>query len=450
MIDLIIKNSRIVLDDTTFHGNIEIKDGKVLRLSEKIDLKQPSKALIDADGMLVFPGAIDPHVHFNDPGLTESEDFFTGTCAAAAGGITTVLEHPLTDPLPSTYETLFDKYQIVKEKAVVDYSLWGACTPDNMVELDKMLEFGAIAFKAFIPHSPEIPSLNDGQLLDVMTHLSHKSGFLGVHCENDAITKHLSKRLYSKGANDPKAYSYARPEIAEIESVLKVALFSLETNCKTHIVHCSSPTAINFVREFKNRGADLSVESCMQYLVLTQSTLAELGPFCVCNPPVRNEATVSEMWESIMDDKIDFLGSDHAPYTFDEKQPGYKNIFDTPAGVTGVQTWVSDFFSEAVGKRKMSLNRFAELTSTNTAKRFGLYPRKGVIAEGSDADLTIFDPDEEWTIDPDTLFYKMKWTPFAGRKVKGRVKKTIVRGNVVYENGQINASPGWGNILKPS
>lgn len=449
MYDLCIKNGLIVNAESCFKGNIYIKDGKIIAISEAAKIYE-AKENIDALGKLVMPGFIDSHSHLNEPGYTNSEDFYTGTCSAAAGGITTVLEHPLTFPLPNTLELFLEKKELGEKKAIVDFCLFGACTKDNYEEANKMIENGAIAFKAFIPASPASPQLNDGDILKYMNFLSQKDAVLCIHCENDGITKEYSRDLEKSGRTAATDYEKGRPEIAELESISRMAFFAKESDAKVHIVHCSIGEGIDIVNGFKALGANITVETCPHFLYLNESHVEKWGVFAICNPPIRKKDTVNKLWDRVLLGTVDFIGSDHATYTFEEKEAGKDNIFETPAGVTSIQTCFPLFFDEGVNKRNMSLGQFVKMSSTETAKRYGIYPQKGIIKVGSDGDIVIFDPDKEWLVEEKNLFYMQKWTPFMGAKIRGKVKETIVRGNVVYRDNKILAEAGYGKYIKPA
>jgi len=408
-----------------------------------------AKRVIDAEGRYIMPGAVDPHVHLNDPGYTESEDFYTGTCSAAAGGITTVLEMPLTDPLPATAETFRAKLNEVSPKAIVNFGLWGALIPSNLSELEEMIRLGAVAFKAFLTWAPEIPAVDDYSLVKAMEILSDKDRVIGIHCENDSIVQGYTNSLKKSKRNKPEDFLESRPEIAEYEATCRVALLAKETNAKVHIVHCSSPKAVEVAQMFRSQGAKVSVETCIQYLTFTREEILKLGPYGQFIPPFRSLKAVEGMWKHVLDGKIDCLGSDHSPYTFEEKEAGFHSIWDSPAGITGIQTWVPQFFSESFHKRQMPISKFVVLCSTRAAQIFGLYPKKGIIAPGSDADLVIFDPEAKWIVASDDLLYKKKWSPFIGKEIKGRVDITIVCGEVVYQDGTIISQGGQGHFVSP-
>ncbi|NLN49153.1 MAG: allantoinase AllB [Clostridiales bacterium] len=448
MYDLCIKNGDIANPDEIFKGNIYISGDKVAKITP-CEILLPSKTTIDASGNYVMPGFIDPHAHLNDPGLTESEDFYTGTCSAAAGGITTVIEHPLTFPLPSTASNLLNKIDTVSPKAIVDFCLMGACTPDNYDEIGKMIGIGAIAFKAFMPYSVEIPQVNDGQLLDHIESLSGKGIVLTIHCENDDIVNWYTEKMIRENRILPINYPHGRPEIAEVEAINRAAIFAMETGGKINIAHCSTARGVEIVTYYKKQGVDISVETCPHYLTLNINDLEKLGVFGVCNPPLRSENIVDQMWNHVLSGNIDFIGSDHATYTFEEKDAGSDNIFKTPAGLTGIQTCFPLIFDEGVNKRKLDIKDFVKLSSTKAAKRYNIFPGKGLIEVGSDADMVIFDSKKKWTVKENLLFYKQKWTPYMDREITGWVDKTIVRGNIVYDNGHIVGEQGYGKFIKP-
>ena len=407
-----------------------------------------AKKTVDASGKYVFPGFVDPHTHLNDPpGGDVSEDFYTGTCSAAAGGVTTVIEMPLTTPVVATEAAFTAKRAICGPKAVVDFAMFGACTPDNQDEILRMRQEGAAAFKAFMPYSTEIPRLNDGELWRAMERLAPLGILLSLHCENADMIAEFTAELRSRGKVQPRYYAAAHPEISEIEAVSRAALFAYKTGAKVHVCHCSLGEAVDIVDYYKGLGADITVETCPHYLTLDESYTERLGPYCVCNPPLRSRQAKEELWKRVLQGKVDFIGTDHSAYLHSEKAEGNEDIFAAPPGITAMQLCFPLFFSEAVNKRGMSPERFAEMSCAGPAKRHGLYPRKGSLEPGADADFVIFAPEEEWVIEEKDLFYLEKWTPNAGSRVKGRVKETIVRGMTVFKDGVITAEPGYGKFV---
>ena len=446
MFDLCIKNGHIVNHNHSLTGNIYVKGEKIAAITMGgADFE--ARETIDCTGKLVMPGFVDPHAHLNDPGYTDGEDFYTGTCSAAAGGITTVMEHPLTDPLPSKKEILMDKNRIVGAKAVADYALFGACTPDNYEDIGGMADTGAVAFKGFLTSSPEMPRLSDWQVVQHMINLRGKGPLLPIHCENEEIIQGAVERLKKDGRTSPKDYCDSRPGIGEAEAIDRMCFFAERTGGKIHVVHCSIPVGIEIVESYKQKGVDVTVETCPHYLVFDQEDVERQGVYAICNPPIRNRADVELLWEKVLEGKVDFIGSDHAPYTFAEKEKGVGDVFETPAGLAGIQSGFLAFFSEGVKRRGMPLEQFAAMTSTNAAKRYGIFPKKGILAVGADADMVVIDPRGKSMVAKEQLFYKMKWTPYMGKELDGVIEKTILRGTTVYSAGRICVDPGFGRYV---
>ena len=445
MFDLQVKNGLIVNTNGVVAASLYIKDGVVAAISnEEFDARE----VLDANGKLLVPGFVDSHSHMNDPpGGDVSEDFYTGTCSAAAGGITTSIEMPLTTPVTATRKAFIDKRAICGKKAVVDFAMYGACMPNNADELEPMLEEGAIGFKSFTPYSIEIQRLDDADMWNVMTRYAGTGITISIHCENADMVKKFTEERVAMGQVTPEYYNAGRPEIAEYEAVARVCLFAYKTGAKVTIAHCSSPEAIDTAAYYRSLGADIAVETCTHYLTLTEEDTKKWGVYCICNPPLRSQHTQDLLWERVLAGKVDFIGTDHSAYLHHEKAEGKDNIFNTPAGITALQTCYPVFFDEAVNKRGIDVTRFVEMTSAAAAKRYGLYPKKGVLAVGSDADFVLFDPAKKWVVDCDKLFYLEKWTPHEGQTITGCVEKTFVRGHEVYADGKILAEAGSGQFV---
>lgn len=445
---ILIKAGKIINHDAiTENANILIENEKIKAITKE-DLRSQANMVLDASDLWVFPGGVDSHSHLNDPGLTESEDYFTGTCSAAAGGITTVLDHPLTIPITADRKSFLEKKAEAEKKAVVDYALWAAALPDNMDQIIDLSELGAIAFKSFLSYSSEIPSVNMGELWEIMKIISATGRILGVHCENQQIIDAMEKPYRRKNTRDFTDYAEGRGELAEILASVEAITLAKATGARLHIVHASSPDVVDKVWEEASKGYKITVETCPHYLILTKDALNQWGPFAKCAPPLRSKKHVDGMWERVKQGKVNFIGSDHATYTFEEKEAP-TSIWDVPAGITGIQTMIPLIFSEGIKKRGLSPCLLSALTSTNTAKAFGLFPRKGYIGVGSDADLCFIDPNSSWEIKREDLFYKMKWSPYIGMKLSGRIVHTMVRGRIVYSEGKIMVKPGSGKFLQP-
>jgi len=457
-VKLAVCGGTLVTEYGIFKGNLAVDDqGRIASMTAE-GVAPEADETIDATGLLVLPGAVDGHSHLNDPGYTDSEDFYTGTCGAAAGGVTTVLEHPLTAPLPDDLAIFLAKKEIAQAKAVVDYALWGALTPDNTAhrggkadELGKMAEAGAVAFKGFMTFAWEIPRLDDGLLLTAFRRLAEFRVPMGIHAENAEIVRYLEDYLKASGRTDPLSHGEARPEICEVEAVAKVLRLSRGTGTQVHLCHLSVPEAVDLVAAAKGEGQPVTAETCPHYLTLTQDALTKSGPYAKCNPPLRPSRCVEGMWERLAGGRVDSIGSDHGPFTKEEKE---KELFwDVPAGLTGIQVMVPLLVTEAL-RRGVPVETVVRLCCSNPARIFHVYPRKGTIAPGSDADLVLIDTKGEWKVTSKELFSKEKWTPHEGWTLKARVRRTLVRGETVYEDtpggGRIAVPAGFGRFITPT
>jgi allantoinase len=452
--DLVVKNGLAVTPAGARPLSVLVRGGRITGLVDP-DSEPSADEEVDARGLLVFPGAIEPHCHFWDPGPTEREDWATGTRAAAAGGITTVIEMPLSDP-PTVDAAAMDlKREHAKANAYVDYALWGGIVPASTEDLPgriaELRERGAVAFKAFMCWSArEFPPIDDGVLFAAMEELAEHDLLFGLHAENDSIILSRQQAAIDAGRTAPQDYVDSRPEIAEIEAVQRAALLAEATRARIYIVHMSTAAAVDEVLRAQSRGVHIHAETAPQYLTLDSSALDRLGPYAKCSPPLRASETVEALWRHVLDGAIDTIGSDHAPFTRTEKDAGLDDIWGAPNGLTGIQTMIPLIFSEGVRRRGMSLERFAQLFAGNAARIFGLSERKGQIAVGADADLLLLDPENTWTIDDESLEYKNRWSPYHGLQVTGKVTRTIVRGRTIFADGAIVGEQGYGEQLQPS
>lgn len=446
MFDTRILNARIVFENGVQTGNIYIRDGKFAAFSEDV---LEATDTYDADGNLVFPGAVDPHVHLNDPGMTESEDYHTGTQACAAGGITTVFDMPLTDPVTDDEPSFLLKKSEAEKKSIVDYGLYMALTPDNYRHLADFEHLRPIGYKAFMAYSAEIKMVNDGELYAGMEQIAKLGHILAVHCENNDIINFTTTRLKEQGRTDPLAYAESRPPEGEWESIQRAVTFAKLTGARLHVVHSSTPEGIDIVNEAQAQGHSISVETAQHYLLLSTDDLVRQGPYAQCNPPLRPLENQELLWERIENGGIDVLGSDHAPYTFAEKDQGLLNIWESPGGFSSIQTVIPMFISRAI-ERGVPLERVAELISGFGARRYGIYPQKGAIRLGADADFFVLRP-ESWRVDTEDLFYKQRWTPYEGMEASHAVADTWLRGHHIYtrstSKGEILVAPGFGAFI---
>lgn len=436
-------------DYGVFDADIFIRDGRVAAVGHGGSLFDGANEVIDARGLTILPGAVDPHAHFEDPGHTEREDFTTGTSAAAAGGITTVIEHPLTYP-PVTNVSLYqEKRDMARRKVIVDFGLWGALTPPSLQHMEGQWQEGAAGFKAFMPISdPSYPNVTDDELLRGMQTAERLGALVLIHAESESLLQANRQRLQRDGRTDIMAHAESRPPFVEEEAVHRALFLAANAGVRVQIVHGSSPVSVDLVSDARRRGHRATIEVCPHHLLLDMDDYRRLGPWGCCAPALRERDLVEGMWARLLRGEVHSLVSDHAAYTREEKERGRQDMLECPLGCQVIQETVPLVLSEALHRRGMPLSEFARFSATNSARAAGLYPRKGTILPGSDADLALYDLEAEWTVDPrEQQFSKNQWSPFEGRRVRGRVVRTIVRGSTVYCEGEITAAPGQGTFL---
>ncbi|MDR7871508.1 MAG: allantoinase AllB [Tissierellaceae bacterium] len=457
MVDLVIKNSKVVTGDKTIQGGVAIKNGKIVAIGFDEDLPE-SRQVIDGQGNYLIPGGVDPHVHIRYPGGAHRETFETGTKAAAAGGITTIIEHPISNPPQYSVEILNKRVEAVKEQAIVDVAFLGAAGGGHLDQITKIGKAGILGYKTFLHEAPEgresefegLTSKDNFELNEVLKEISKTSLLASAHAEdNDLVSGGIAK-LRGEGKTYSKAHCESRPPIVEVLAVERLIRLAKENGTRLYLVHMSAPEAIELAKKARLEGQEIYIETCPHYLYLTEDALDEFGTYAKCNPALRDKDRVTKMWDYIQDGTIDTIGSDHAPYTVEEKERKKEDIFVAPSGFPGIETSMPLILT-AVKEDKISINRAVELLSTNPSKIFGLYPKKGIICPGADADLVLVDLDEEYTIHASEMLSKARNVAkvYEGKSVYGKIKKTILRGKVIYDNGQVLVEPGYGQWVVP-
>jgi len=452
--DLVIKSDKVFIDGRLIDCWIGVKDGIISTISKE---KLTAEKIIDAKGKIVLPGTVDPHVHIRAPGHDERETFESGTKDAASGGVTTVIEMPISTPPPHSPELVQRRMDIADKEVVVDIAFFGAAGTDCLEDIIPCAKSGIVAFKTFLHEAPPgrkeefigLTAPNTGDQYELMKKVAQTGVMIGFHTENnDMVNKNIA-RLRSEGKTSPLYHGRSRPPVVEIETAAKILLFAEKIGTKVEICHISTPEVVELVNRAKSKGVYVVAETCPHYLFLNENVLEKVGVFAKCNPPLRSEEERLKMWEFVRDGSIDIIGSDHAPYTKEEKERGSEDIFTPPAGFPGLSTRLPLLFT-AVKEGKIRLDKMVELICENPAKIFGFYPQKGTIAVGSDADFVIFDPDKKDIISKDKMFTKCRDSAlvYDGWEVYGKPEKTIVRGNVVFNNGKITVSSGYGEIIK--
>lgn len=454
MYDLLIKNGRIVTAESVTEGNIAVRDGKIAALLAVQEMPE-AKKVIDAKGNYIFPGAIDTHAHLNDPGYEWREDYEHGTAAAAVGGYTTIIDMPLQNEPALTNAELFDvKEAKVSPNAYADYCFWGGLVPDNFDDLAGLDEKGCVAFKSFIgPVSPDYSSLSYGQAYEAMQIIKEFDGRAGFHCEDFSTIKWQEQRMKKEGRLDWQGFLDSRPVISEMLATVDIIEIAKATGCKAHICHVSSPDVAQKIKETQQEGYDITAETCSHYLSLTDKDVIENGPLFKCAPPLRSQEEVDRLWTYVEDGTFSGIASDHSPCSYDEKfneilGNKIENVFDVWGGISGIQSGFQVSFYEGCVKRNVCPTVLANAMSVQPAKAFGIYGKKGDIKIGFDADLLIVDPEKTWEITSDSLLYVNKISAFVGMKGKGLPITTIIRGNIVAEDGKIVAQKGVGNLVK--
>ncbi len=454
MYDVLVKNGKIVTADSIQDGNVAIKDGKIAAILAVGEEPEAAK-VIDAAGKYVFPGAIDTHAHLNDPGFEWREDYEHGTAAAIAGGYTTIIDMPLQNEPALTTPELFDiKHEKVDPNAYCDYCFWGGLIPTNFDQLKALDEKGVVAFKSFLgPVSPDYSSLNYGQAYEAMEILKEFGGRAGFHCEDYHMIKCREQHMKDAGRLTWRDFLDSRTVASEMVATEAVIAIAEELGCKAHICHISHPDVADRVAEAQMRGVDITAETCGHYLSFTEDDVIENGPLFKCAPPLRTQADLEGMWEHVQEGTFAGLASDHSPCSYDEKFNeilGNKitNVFEVWGGISGIQSCVQAIWNEGVTKRGVDPSDLANAMAVQPAKAFGIYGKKGDIKPGFDADLLIIDPDKEWEITADSLYYVNKISAFVGMKGKGMPVVTILRGTVMAEDGKVVGEKGYGELVR--
>lgn len=449
MPDLYIRNANIATEEKMFPGGIVVADGKILDIVHgNPDLA--AEQVIDANHKVLLPGLVDDHVHFNEPGREYWEGYETGSMAAAAGGITTFLEMPLNSNPPTIdIENLRLKRKAVENKSVVDYGNWGGLVDNNLDDLSALHNAGVIGFKAFMSNSgiAEYKRVDDDLLYAGLSMVGKLGNVIGVHAENEYVTRYLGEQLKLQRRKDRAAWFESRPPFCELEAINRACYWADITKGNLHIVHITIPEGIKSVTEAKKRGAHVTAETCPHYLFFDLDDFLRIGPDAKCAPPIRSREKVDELWDCVLDGLVDTIASDHSPCRWEEKAPGTENIWEAWGGISGIQSMLPAILTEGVHKRGLPLSDLVRMMSSNPARIFGLYPQKGSLSPGSDADIVIVDLDKEWKLKKDDLFYKNKHSAYIGYSFHGKVEKTFVRGKLVFDNGAILVQPGYGKAL---
>lgn len=444
--DLAVSGDVVLGEEILENATVLVKGGKVAAIHSGAE-GFSAEQRIDAAGKYIFPGAIDVHVHsLSYPG----EGFAYATRSAGAGGVTTIVDMPVDAPEGiATPEALQAKIELVERDSVVDVALLGSVKNGTSQHIPTLKENGVCGFKLslFDTDPNRFPRVNDGELLEAFELIRETGYTAGVHAENDEIIKRLIEQYQAAGKTYPRAHCETRPECSETESALKGLEIARAAGVRFHIYHVSCARTVELLKRYKDEGCDFTAETCPHYLIFSEEDIDRLGGKLRCNPPVRKKEDVEALWRMLEAGEIDLVSSDHAPWPEEKKVAD--NIFENLCGAPGVEMLLSLMYSEGVAKGRISLATLQRLLMETPARFSSLYPQKGSLNPGSDADMVIFDPEQKWTVRGNEQHSAAGWTPYEGMELTGKVQTTIVRGQVVYDQGQFKVDNGFGRFVRP-
>jgi dihydropyrimidinase len=449
---ILIKNGRVVTAESDYLGDIYIEGEAIVAIGKDLDYK--ADKTINAKGKLVFPGGIDPHVHLDMPfmGTYSSDDYTSGTRAALFGGTTMVIDFILQtqgDTLKNALKTWQGRS---KKKAISDYSYHMAVTdfnPKVAKEVVHMIEKeGITSFKTFMAYKGAL-MIDDGQMVQLMKVVKENGGLVTVHATNGDMIDSLIAKNRKAGNTKPIYHYLSQPEVTEAEASARFTDMLNYTGCPGYIVHMTCEGALNAVRKSTMRNQKVFVETCTQYLTLDASLYKrEDGAKWVMSPPLREKKDQTALWSGINQGLISVVGTDHCPFTWKQKQMGKNDFSKIPNGHPAIEHRMELLFSEGVKKGRISLSKYVELTSTNAAKIFGMYPKKGTIAIGADADLVIFNPSKKHTLSVKSHHMNADYSSYEGFKVTGKTETVLLRGQVAIDKNECLLKPGYGQFVK--
>jgi dihydropyrimidinase len=452
---MLIRNGTIVNAKGSLKADILIENERIKQIAPAIPLES-SERVIDATGMLVLPGGIDAHTHLDMPfgGTTSSDDFETGTRAAAFGGTTTIIDFAIQAKGTKMRDALDTWWRKAENRAVIDYGLHMIVTdlPDaGLEDMDDMVSEGVASFKLFMAY-PNVLMVDDATIFKALSRTAKNGALICMHAENGGVIDVIVQRTLAEGKRAPIYHALTRPVTAEAEAVNRAIAMAEMAGVPIYIVHLSSEDALNKVREARDRGLPAFAETCPQYLLLSIEELERPnfeGAKYVFTPPLRPKHHLPKLWNGLQQDNLQVVSTDHCPFCFeDQKVLGKDDFTKIPNGGPGIENRLQLLHHYGVNHGQISINRFVEITSATPARIFGLYPRKGVIQEGSDADIVIWDPAVEYTISAATHHMRVDYSMFEGYNVKGNAKTVLSRGEVIVDNNQFLGRAGRGAYLR--
>jgi dihydropyrimidinase len=454
MSSLLIKNGTVVTATDHYRADVLVNDEKVVAIAASLD--ESADRTIDAEGCYLFPGGIDAHTHMELPfmGTFASDTFHSGTLAGLYGGTTTIVDFAIQKQGDSLEAAIREWHRKADGHAVGDYAFHCAVTDFNeetRKEIPTVInEHGINSFKTFMAYKGAL-MVDDRQMFELMKELVRHGGIITTHAENGDMVDHLVQKFLAEGKTEPRYHVLSRPPICEAEASGRVIDLAYQAGCPLYIVHMTCEESLARVKTATTRNQKVHAETCVQYLLLDESLYFQEGfegAKVVMSPPLRKEKDQEALWAAINQNLVQHVATDHCPFCTNQKEMGIDNFSKIPNGAPGVEHRVELMYSEGVEKGRISLNKFVEVTSTTAAKIFGLFPRKGTIAVGSDADIIVFDPAKKHTISADTHHMRVDYSAYEGWEVQGKCRHTILRGTVAIDDGMPCVDEGFGQYLK--
>ncbi|MDR2136954.1 MAG: dihydropyrimidinase [Synergistaceae bacterium] len=455
MYDLVLKGGTLVVSEDVFEGDLAVRGGKIAAIGQALDADE--SRCLDLRGKIVLPGAIDPHVHMALPvasgtplGETRScDDFLTGTMAAASGGVTTIIDFTVGSRQTTMPGDLENRLKAARD-SVIDYAFHAEVvgwTPARLDEMREVAEMGVRSFKFFTAYASSGRRTENGPLLESMHTLAEIDGLAVVHAEDESVIQTILEQMTDEQKSRMTALGLSRPDVCEACAIDSVAWLARYAGARVHIVHLSSQMGLEELLKARREGTDITAETCPQYLLLTDEVYKkEEARFFSAAPALRTVADQQALWRALSKKDLAFLATDHCPFTREQK--AWQGRFDRlPYGLPGVELMLPLAYSEGVLKGRFSLSDLAELTSTAAAKLYGLYPRKGNLLPGADADVAVIDPEAEWTVKASGLRSNCDFSPYEGLPMRGKVHAALSRGELIYRDGEFMGRPGRGRFL---
>jgi len=453
MSKLLIRNGTIVTATDQYHADVLVEDEKISAIAATLNVG--ADRVIDAEGCYLFPGGIDAHTHMELPfmGTHASDSFHSGTLAGLHGGTTTIIDFAIQTQGDSLESAIGEWHRKADGHAAGDYAFHCAVTDFNentRQEIPRVInEHGINSFKTFMAYKGAL-MVDDRQMFELMKELVKHGGIITTHAENGDMVDHLVQKFLAEGKTEPRYHVLSRPPICEAEASGRVIDLAYQAECPLYIVHMTCEESLARVKAATLRHQKVHAETCVQYLLLDDSLYFQEGfegAKVVMSPPLRKPKDQEALWAAINQNLVQHVATDHCPFCSDQKEMGIDNFSKIPNGAPGIEHRVELMYSEGVHQGRISLNKFVEVTSTLAAKIFGLFPRKGTIAVGSDADIIVFDPERKHTISADTHHMRVDYSAYEGWEVQGKCRTTILRGTVAVDDGLACVDEGFGNYL---